>query len=50
LVVRVKNQEVIAVTIGRWPMRRWLAAVIAMGLTALVIGIPTGITLSVNLV
>ncbi len=30
-------------TIGRWPMRRWLAAVIAMGLTALVIGIPTGI-------
>lgn len=30
-------------TTGRWPMRRWLAAVIAMGLTALVIGIPTGI-------
>lgn len=30
-------------TMARWPVRRWLAAVIATLLTALVIGVPTGI-------
>ncbi len=29
--------------IAEWPSRRWIAAAAGMGLTALVIGVPTGI-------